>query len=85
MKEQTYTGTVIWMIVDDGDPVTTDFITDDFREGWTIQKIYPKPVWQKGQNTQGRNLAAGIREIKKLDPELIFIVEDDDYYSPPLS
>jgi len=82
MKSQTYSGKVLWVIVDDGDPITTDFITDDFRDGWTIQKIYPKPVWQKGQNTQGRNLAAGIREIKKLDPELIFIIEDDDYYSP---
>jgi|WetSurMetagenome_2_1015567.scaffolds.fasta_scaffold23034_2 hypothetical protein len=82
MKAQTYNGSVIWVIVDDGETITTDFIANDFRKGWTIQKIYPKPVWQKGQNTQGRNLAAGMKEIKKLDPEFIFIIEDDDYYSP---
>lgn len=77
MKAQTYKGEVLWIIVDDADPKTTDVE----REGWTIQKIYPLPAWKVGQNTQGRNIKAGIDQVPK-NAEAIFIIEDDDYYSP---
>lgn len=80
MKNQDYKGEVLWIIIDDCEPRTTDFIKDDFRENWAIKKIYPKPKWQEGQNTQGRNIAAGINEVKKHEVESIFIIEDDDYY-----
>ena len=81
MKEQTYTGSVLWVIVDDCSPRTTDFISSEFKEDWTIVKVYPKPVWEQGQNTQSRNLQAGLNAIpKNVDISSIFIIEDDDYY-----
>lgn len=83
MKRQTYTGQVVWIIVDDCLPTTTDQVTDDFRDGWTIVKVYPKPVWRVGMNTQGRNMEAGIDAVLSYrDVEAIFIIEDDDYYRP---
>lgn len=83
MQNQDYTGEVVWIIIDDAAPITTDFITEEFRKNWHIKKIYPSPLWQIGQNTQGRNIAAGINYIKTLsDVEAIFIIEDDDYYKP---
>ena len=83
MRRQTYTGPVLWLIVDDCRPRTTDFIRDNFRDKWVIQKIHPKPIWQPGQNTQGRNIAAAIDVLKVHNEiEAIFIIEDDDYYKP---
>jgi len=86
MQGQDYKGEVTWIIIDDAEPRTTDFITETFRENWKIVKLYPSPSWKEGQNTQGRNMAAGINYIKTLelsDTDPIFIIEDDDYYTPP--
>lgn len=86
MKRQAYTGKVIWIIIDDCQPRTTDFIPDNFHENWTIIKYYPTPLWQPGQNTQGRNLSVGIQILKQnyslSEIDGIFIIEDDDYYRP---
>ena len=83
MKNQDYKGVVLWIIIDDAVLRTTDFIKDDFKKEWIIKKIYPVPSWRIGQNTQGRNIAAGINFIKDYkDIEAIFIIEDDDYYRP---
>jgi hypothetical protein len=83
MRNQDYTGKVLWVLVDDAEPVTTQNISLAFRENWTIWKIFPKPVWRDGQNTQARNLISGMNEVKKFeDIEAIFIIEDDDYYCP---
>lgn len=82
MKHQTYIGEVIWVIVDDCIPTTTDFIKEDFRTNWKIIKLYPKPEWHEGQNTQARNLLAGIQAVKLYKPTFTFIIEDDDYYKP---
>lgn len=83
MRQQTYEGDVTWIIVDDGNPQSTNNVREDFRDNWTIIKVYPKPSWQKGQNTQARNIAAGIKILKTIkDVEAIFIIEDDDYYRP---
>lgn len=79
MKHQDYEGEVLWIIIDDGNISTT---TDITREGWGVIKIYPEPKWRKGQNTQSRNLLAGIEELKKHKVDIVFIIEDDDYYSP---
>lgn len=83
MKRQTYSGDVIWIIIDDAHPKTTDNVQEDFREKWTVLKLYPTPRWT-GQNTQARNIKAGIDFVKKNIPyhliEAIFIIEDDDYY-----
>jgi hypothetical protein len=85
MRKQIYDGRVAWIIVDDCEPRTTDFIDGSFRSGWDIWKIYPRPVWVPGQNTQGRNLKCAIDFIEKnFDHgtiDAIFVIEDDDWYS----
>jgi len=83
MHRQDYEGDVLWIIVDDGIPVTTNTVQPDFRENWIIDKVYPKPHWQ-GTNTQGRNIKAGLDALLNnanfSDINAIFIIEDDDYY-----
>ena len=83
MQNQTYAGKVLWVIVDDGRLKTTGNIKEDFKEDWTIVKVYPKPKWKKGENTQARNLQAGLDVVKDfLGITYVFIIEDDDYYAP---
>jgi hypothetical protein len=85
MKNQTYTGKVLWIVVDDCEPMTTDSLLDNFRENWSIVKKYPKPVWRNGDNTQSRNLRVAINTLEFVPKEwieAIFIIEDDDYYKP---
>jgi hypothetical protein len=84
MEKQTYSGKVLWVIVDDCMPRTTDFITDSFRPGWTVVKCYPSPAWKEGDNTQYRNMEAGLKVIENTGGiDTVFIIEDDDYYSSP--
>lgn len=76
MAAQDYSGPVTWVIVDDGpqaQPVTFA------REGWSLQVIRPEPYWQSGQNTQSRNLLAGLKVIP--DDARLVIIEDDDHYA----
>jgi hypothetical protein len=84
MQRQTYKGAVRWVIVDDAIPQTTHKLA--YRPDWQVDFIYPRPPWQQGQNTQGRNIKAGIDYIKQnIDLQVvkaIFIIEDDDYYKP---
>lgn len=81
MQRQTYAGRVVWIVIDDAVPVTTERISA--KENWEIVKVYPEPVWEIGQNTQLRNIKAGIEIVKDYkDIETIFIIEDDDYYKP---
>lgn len=77
MARQDYTGPVRWVIVDDGEqpqPVTFR------RDGWFLEVIAPTPYWCEGQNTQARNLLAGLTVIGA-DARVV-VVEDDDYYAP---
>lgn len=84
MQRQTFAGDVVWVIVDDCQPLTTEFITDDFRAGWHIMRVHPRPPWHEGQNTQGRNLIAAVNALLKAyrreEITAIGIIEDDDYY-----
>lgn len=76
MLAQTYRGPVNWIIVDDGvrpQPITFE------REGWTLTVVRPTPPWQPGQNTQARNLMAGL-EVVEPDAKLL-VIEDDDFYA----
>lgn len=83
MRHQDYEGKVLWVIVDDVDPITTNSISLAFRENWEVQKIYPTPKWRmNGKSTQARNLLVGLGVVEKYEVEAIFIIEDDDYYSP---
>jgi hypothetical protein len=85
MTNQTYTGQVLWIIVDDWAQITTNNVAGNFRENWTIVKDYPVPKWS-GTNTQARNIKAGVdilvRNYQMKDIEAILIIEDDDYYRP---
>jgi hypothetical protein len=85
MQRQTYSGEVVWIIVDDAYPYTTDNVGEGFKDKWTIVRIHPSPLWA-GENTQSRNIKAGIDFIKETYPKeqvsAIFIIEDDDYYKP---
>lgn len=77
MARQTCAGPVRWIIVDDGpvaQPVTFQ------RAGWTLEVVRPLPYWEVGQNTQARNLAAGLEWVEA--DESVAIIEDDDWYSP---
>lgn len=76
MARQTYAGAVRWVIVDDGPEAQPVRFS---REGWTLEVIRPEPAWQPGQNTQARNLAAGLRQIG--DQERVAVIEDDDWYA----
>lgn len=85
MKNQTYSGRVFWIVIDDCIPVTTNALDDNFRENWTIIKKYPVPIWQPGMNTQSRNLIVAVNLIHQFPRSWIdgiFIIEDDDYYTP---
>lgn len=76
MAAQTYAGAVRWIIVDDGEqpqPVTFR------RAGWDLTVIRPQPYWARGQNTQARNLLAGLACVN--DDDRVVIIEDDDHYA----
>ncbi|KRD71446.1 glycosyltransferase family A protein [Lysobacter sp. Root96] len=77
MAAQDYAGPVRWLVVDDGpeaQPIAFE------RAGWTVEVIRPVPIWQPGQNTQARNLLAGLAVID--DDSRLAVIEDDDWYSP---
>jgi hypothetical protein len=76
-ERQTYGGPVHWIVVDDGPEAQ---LIDFDRKGWTITMVYPRPVWQPGDNTQARNLKEGLRHLVPGDRLVIW--EDDDAYHP---
>lgn len=77
LERQTYTGKVHWIVVDDGE--TPQEVTLD-RPGWEVTIVRPQPFWKPGENTQARNLIAG---LDAGEPDtLTTIWEDDDWYSP---
>jgi len=77
MKTQDYSGPVTWIIVDDGrQPLD---IPADIPK-WEILHIRPEPLWERGKNTQARNISEGLKYVEASDH--ILIIEDDDYYAP---
>lgn len=77
MGAQDYEGPVRWIVVDDGPhPQPISFR----RDHWDIEVVRPEPYWQPGQNTQARNLLAGL-DLVPVDAHLL-IIEDDDHYAP---
>jgi hypothetical protein len=68
---------VHWIVVDDGPEVQ---LIDFARPNWTMTVVYPRPVWQAGQNTQARNLMEGVRHV--LAGDKLVIIEDDDMMHP---
>jgi len=82
MLNQTYRGKVLWIIVDDCIPITSNIIEEPFGKNWIVVKRHPVPEWKPGMNTQKRNLLLAFNIIDLFVVEKVFIVEDDDYYSP---
>lgn len=84
MRRQTHDGPVHWIVVDDGeDPQPMGALAS----GWTRKVIRPRPFWRHGDNTQGRNLRAGLAEARRHEkrtgaPLKLVIIEDDDWYDP---
>ncbi len=74
MQAQTYADPVRWVVADDCDPATEVPKV----KGWQIIHVRPEPRWQPGENTQARNLLAGLDYV---DDKLV-VVEDDDAYAP---
>ena len=77
MLAQDYAGPVHWIVVDDGPEPQEQPLT---RDHWDVSVIRPYPRWQPGQNTQARNLLAGL-ELVPTDARLV-VIEDDDAYAP---
>jgi len=75
MERQTYTGAVRWIIVDDGEQPQEINV----KRKWEIIVLRPEPFWRNGDNTQARNIQAGL-ELVGVDDRLV-IIEDDDWYS----
>ena len=77
MAAQDYDGPVHWIVVDDGPvPQAIEFA----RPEWELEVVRPEPLWQPGQNTQSRNLLAGLDRVRGNGP--VLIIEDDDHYAP---
>lgn len=84
MSRQTYKGKVLWIIVDDCVPITTK-LSVELPDNWCVVYKYPRPEWEEGENTQSRNLQIGLNVVKNFPTtqiDAIFIIEDDDYYTP---
>jgi hypothetical protein len=76
MAAQDYAGPVRWLVVDDGpEPQQVTFQ----REGWVVEIIRPAPAWRPGQNTQARNLLAGLAHCHA--GNRVVVIEDDDWYA----
>lgn len=75
MAAQTFDGPVHWVVVDDGPEAQ---LVHFERAGWRLEVIRPAPRWQPGQNTQARNLLAGLNSVDPYHP--LAIIEDDDWY-----
>ena len=60
-----------WVVVDDCVPATRTTLGQE--------RVEPRPVWESGQITLGRNLLAG---LERTTGDAIAVIEDDDWYSP---
>jgi len=69
MSRQGFSGEIQWIVVDDGEVPTRCTL------GQTV--LRPRPFWQKGQNTHGRNLLAAVPLVRF---SKILFIEDDDWY-----
>jgi len=60
-----------WVVVDDCLPATKTTLGQD--------RVEPRPEWQPGQITLGRNMLAG---LAKIEGDAVVVIEDDDWYAP---
>lgn len=74
-KDFEYPASIEWIVIDDGRLQTNIGVP----AGVEIRHIRSIPAWEPGQNTQVRNLKAGLLTV---DADLIAFIEDDDCYLP---
>ena len=77
MRRQDYAGPISWVIVDDG---AQPSLIEKMPANWSQVVVRPSPAWQEGENTQARNLLAGLNAVDSSLP--LVIAEDDDVYAP---
>jgi hypothetical protein len=77
VNRQDYLGRMRWIVVDDVKPPTFPPFPAAAAD---LVYVQPVPEWQPGQNTQCRNLLAGL-EYYTVGSGPLLIVEDDDYYA----
>lgn len=74
VARQTYTGPVVWHVVDDGvEPMPVEFARDDYM--LTVHRLQPVDG-----NSQSRNMRHLLRQVDPRHPVVIW--EDDDWYAP---
>lgn len=78
LNEQTYRGPIVWVVVDDCEPVTR---VPRVRHGIEVVSVRPDWVWRPGMNTQGACMVAGLDHVP--DGAKVLVLEDDDVYLPP--
>lgn len=75
INAQTFRDELMWIIVDDCDPMTP---LPDSR--CAVEVLRPHWRWQRGDNTQCRCMALALKQIE--DDDIAIIFEDDDAYLP---
>lgn len=74
IEAQDYPCPFRWVVVDDGpEPVPAPIV-----RGCEVVYERPEPLWQPGQNTQARNILAGLKHCTGQ----VVMIEDDDAYAP---
>jgi hypothetical protein len=77
LAAQTYSGALVWVIVDDCDPETR---VPSMPSNIEVVRTRPSWRWQRGMNTQVQSMSFGLREVP--DDAVLFVLEDDDIYLP---
>ncbi len=79
MQRQTYKGPIHWIVIDDSEPKTVLSIKPD--SNIKVEYVRGPVAWTPHINTQRPNMHEAMLRVKP-DTKGIFVIEDDDYYSP---
>ena len=79
MARQTFKGEMQWIIVNDvEEPV--QFSDELLQQKHIKPELYVGPkLWRQGINTQRYNMDEAIKHVKG---DVVFVIEDDDWYAP---
>ncbi len=75
LGSQTYTGTIEWIIVNDGVPLLSDHCEANIQ----AKRIKAPKQWSPDVNTHRGNMETALKHVKG---DYLFILEDDDHYKP---
>jgi len=77
LNAQTYTEKIVWIVVDDCDPLTR---IPTMRDAIDVVSVRPTERWRRGLNTHAKSLLAGLDHVP--DDAALIMLEDDDVYLP---